>query len=531
MKTGMKVIIEGTRTKLLIALYILVSIAVGFLLIYGNDLLASLLNNHLMIQAFDGFATNMLLTTGVFVLIFGGNMLETYLLMDLKWGTINHLIGHYVARLLRVKQEFFTNLPASEVFANLHLSAVGSGEFFGNLLGLISRIIIFGFYGVVVFRLDLWAGIFTVLAMPLFFLFTATVGNQAAALEEAYLENEGELINVSQEALENARNVKAKGAYDFFANRSWKLLENLKKVAVKFGVYEQYLNHITGLFQILLPILIIFGAIQISPTFDENTGNVMVLFINIPLFLGSFSSIYKAFVNYQICKPFLQKLQEFENAPLEDHSGFDIDSFESLQTVGVKVTFGDKTINVPDFTIKAGERIMFFGESGVGKSTVFNILMGFIPDYEGDIFVNGKNLRDISLTSLRKTFGITFQQTNALTLDLSSNIHLGKKQSEEELSHLIKLTELEAQHGDKGDAILNNNVLSGGERSRLGLSQMIAGKPSVLLIDEAFSNLDEEMETKILGNLFDHYPDRTVVCISHRSASRPFFHRVVDFNV
>ena len=173
---------------------------------------------------------------------------------------------------------------------------------------------------------------------------------------------------------------------------------------------------------------------------------------------------------------------------------------------------------------------MFFGESGVGKSTVFNIIMGFIPTYEGDIYVNGTNLRDISLSSLRRIFGITFQQTNALTLDLPSNILLGAEKNEEELERLIKLTELELQKEAKEGTVLNNKVLSGGERSRLGLSQMMAAAPEVLLIDESFSNLDEEQETKILGNLLREAPDSTVICISHRNASRPFFDKVVDFN-
>jgi len=531
MKAMGKILFESTRTKLFLLLYILTSIGAGMLLIYANDLLARLLNDYLMVQQFDGFAKSMLFTTGAFVLIFVLNMFEAYLSSDLQWGIITRLTGHYNARLLRVKQEFFKQLPASELFANLQMASQGSGEFFGVLLRIVSRFIIFVFYGIVVFRLDMWAGIFTVVALPIFFLFTVGLGSQVAKLEEEYMECEGKLIAVSQEALENVGNVKAKGAYDFFAGRSRKVLERMKTIAVKIGIFEQYATHITGLFQIVAPILIIFGMIQLSPTFDENAGSVMVLFINIPLFLGGFASIHRLYIHCQIVKPFLAKLQEFEDAPLEKDSGIDIATFESLQTVGVSVTFDEgRTVNVPNFTVKAGEKIMFFGESGVGKSTVFNIIMGFIPTYEGDIYINGTNLSEISLSSLRRVFGITFQNTNALTLDLPSNILLGAEKNADELERLIKLTELEHQKDAKGDAILNNNVLSGGERARLGLSQMMATAPGVLLIDEAFSNLDEEQETKILGNLLRESSDSTVICISHRNASRPFFDKVVDFN-
>ncbi|MCL1936043.1 MAG: ABC transporter ATP-binding protein/permease [Defluviitaleaceae bacterium] len=532
MRETLNIIFNNTRTKLFILLYILTSIGSGFLLLYANDLLARLLNNYLMIQQFYGFAASMLLTTGVFTFVFLMNMLEAYLFVDLKWGTTTHLIGYYTARLLRSKQEFFTNLPASEIFSNLQLASQGSGEFFGILLRLASRTIIFVFFGVLVFRLDMWAGIFTVVALPIYFLFTARLGNQMAALEADYIEREGELVTVSQEALENVGNVKAKGAYDFFADRPNKVLEKIKIIAVKVGIFEHYTANIAGLFQIIAPILIIFGTIQLSPTFDTSAGSVMVLFINIPLFLGGFANIHSSYISYKILKPFLSKLQEFEDVPLEDNGGLEITSFESLRTEGVRATFEDgRNITVPDFNIKSGEKMMFFGESGVGKSTFFNIIMGFIPTYEGDIYVNDINIREIRLLSLRRVFGITFQHNNVLTLDLRSNILLGVEKSDEELQRLIKITTLDNQQDYKGETILNNKVLSGGEKSRLGLSQMLATSPEVLLIDEAFSNMDEELEAKILDDLFREYPNCTVICISHRNSSRPFFNKVVDFNI
>jgi len=186
---------------------------------------------------------------------------------------------------------------------------------------------------------------------------------------------------------------------------------------------------------------------------------------------------------------------------------------------------------VPDFEVKQGEKIMFFGESGIGKSTIFNIIMGLNREYSGDVYVNSKNLREISLSSLRRVFGITFQNTNAITLDLRENILLGASMTDEKLENLMKLTALESQHNAKGDALLNNKVLSGGEKSRVGLSQMLVPEPQIMLIDEAFSNMDEKLESGIIADLFREYPDRAVICISHRNSSGSFFDRVVEFTV
>jgi ABC-type bacteriocin/lantibiotic exporter with double-glycine peptidase domain len=228
--------------------------------------------------------------------------------------------------------------------------------------------------------------------------------------------------------------------------------------------------------------------------------------------------------------PFLAKLAEFNDFVPEHEGGVDIRVFESLKTDGVSVEFdGGRVVTVPDLEIKKGEKVMFFGESGIGKSTVFNIIMGF-QVYRGRVLVNGIDLRDISLASLRRVFGITFQHSNAITLDLRGNILLGASMADDKLERLIQLTALESQYDAKGDTILNNKVLSGGEKSRLGLSQTLVTDPDIMLIDEAFSNMDEALESKIIGDLFREYPDRAVICISHRNSSKPFFDRVVEFN-
>jgi ABC-type bacteriocin/lantibiotic exporter with double-glycine peptidase domain len=157
--------------------------------------------------------------------------------------------------------------------------------------------------------------------------------------------------------------------------------------------------------------------------------------------------------------------------------------------------------------------------------------MGINRDYEGEVLVNGIDLRQISLASLRDVFGITFQHTNAITLDLIGNILLGAEKNDKELAKIIQLTALESQQDAKGEAILNNNILSGGEKSRLGLAQMLIPEPQIMLIDESFSNMDEELESKIINDLFTHYPGRTVICISHRNSGRVLFDTVVDFNI
>ena len=529
MKTNFKLILQGTKTKLQLICFLSVAIGSGFLVVFANDMLAVVMNNYLMVQNLEGLARRLLLTAGVFILVCGMQTFGDYLSTVFEFETISRLMRHYIAKLLRTKYEFFLNRPAAETYTGLWTAVEGTGFFFGNLLRLISSVVIFVFYGIVVFRLDILAGVFTVLALPVCFLLTAGFGEKIVAANSEYLKRISELSAVTQEGFENVANVKAKGTHDFFTSRSVYVLRKIKSAVVQEVTISNYIGNITRLLRIVAPLLIILAVMRFSSAFEASAGTIMVLYINIPLFLAGFGSFIEHYFEWMATKPSLAKLKEFDNAQPEETSGIDISTFENLRVENVKVSFGDeRVIAVPDFEVKQGEKVMFFGESGIGKSTFFNIVMGF-QQYEGTILVNGINLREIKLSSLRRVFGITFQHTNALALSLHENILLGAEKDAAELDKIIQLASLETQQTDKGESVLNNKVLSGGEKSRLGISQMLALEPSVMLIDEAFSNMDEQLESKIIGDLFREYPNRAVICISHRNSSRPFFDRVVEF--
>jgi len=507
------------------------TLGVGILLLFANSRLEQVLSENLLVLNFDGFSLRLLITVGLFALVFGLNVFSAYILTDFQYSSLTQLLKHYLSLLLRAKNSYFTNRPAADLFIRLFESSDGVSFFASSVLRIVSNGIIFIFYGIIIFRLNLFAGIFSVLVTPLYFLATKKAGDTLTDLLHERLARTGELSTVTQEAFENVGNVKAKSAYAFFTERAVTILKKIKRIMVRSETLVNYMFEVTTLGRIIAPLLIIFATMRFSSDFSSDAGIVLMLYINIPLFLSTFSNIHRWYIEYKAMKPFISQLREFDDVELENETGMEIATFESLKAEAVKVTFdGGRTVSVPDFEIIKGEKVMLFGESGAGKSTIFNVLMGLITDYEGSIYINNVDLRDISLASLRRIFGITFQHTNALTLNLRDNILLGASISYEKLEKLIQLTALESQHDEKGNAILNNKVLSGGEKSRLGLSQALVSDSDVMLIDEAFSNMDEALEAKIISDLLREYPDRTIICISHRNTSRQFFNRIIEFS-
>ena len=523
-----EIIFKGTKTKLTILVYISLALTGGFLLLLANNFLMRVVNDYLLVQNFDGLWAPLVLTILVFILVFTFNGFAKYLQTKFQYSLCIRLIEHYMERLLHAKSSYFLKISSAEVYTKLRQSCDNVANLVGSLLDGISHLTIFIFFGIIIFSIDIYAGIFTVLFTPIYFFATTKAIDVIAELEHEGMEFAAELGKVTQEAFSDVKNIKAKGLYSFFVLRSVEVLQKIKRMAVKSSVIEYYVNGVTGFLSIVAPLLAIFSAMHFSSSFEGNAGSILILYINIPLFLGCFERVYDQFIEYGVAKPFIAKLLEYNEMELEEQSGVEIKEFKTLKTEGVEVEFPDgRLVVVSDFEVKNGEKIMLVGESGAGKSTIFNIIIGLNDEYKGDVIINGTNLRDINIISLRKIFGITFQDLNIATLNLYDNIMLGRDVINEDVEKLIAITSLEGLWEAKKDEILNNNVLSGGEKSRIGLSQMLVLEPEIMLIDEAFSNLDEEMELQILTKIFTLYKDKSVICISHRSSSEAFFDRIV----
>jgi ABC-type multidrug transport system fused ATPase/permease subunit len=523
-----KLFSKGKLTKILLILYIVLTISLGFLVIHSNNMLRNIFNNFLVLQDFEGFVSELALTIGLFTSVFSMQLLSVFLLQKFVWEGQKRLLNQYIKKTLHNDYSFFVKNEAAEVWSNMNMATQGVSNLLGNFMELMALIVGFVFYGIVVFRINFFVGVLTVIVMPIFFLLTVRISKKFMPLQFELMQDHGRMSVVAQESLANAGNVKSKNAYVFFTKRIMEIQHTISKNQRKVNVSMSYIGGISGLISVITPILILFVAARFFDSPITDAGAILVLFINIPLFLRGFVAMHQQYVIYKSKVPSLNKLKAFDSVPSERKGDVCIDTFDFLETRNVRVCFeSTRNIHIPDIKIKKGEKVMLFGESGVGKSTIFNIIMGLNTDYVGDVVVNGINLRQIDPSSLRDIFGIVFQTTNVLSLTIKENILLSK--NDIEIDDIIELTNLKSQMDAKADDILANTVMSGGEKSRLGLAQTLVRKPEIILIDEAFSNVDEEMEAMITASLFKKYPDMTVVCISHRNASRVFYDRVIEF--
>ncbi len=201
-------------------------------------------------------------------------------------------------------------------------------------------------------------------------------------------------------------------------------------------------------------------------------------------------------------------------------------SFEhSLRFEGVSFSYevgGRRILDHIEGVIPKGRRIAVVGHTGAGKSTLINLLMRFYDVSEGRITLDGQDLRNLDLVSVRATFGLVLQDVFIFSGTLEDNILLGRSKDEVRLASVLEQSQLDALVGRLPEGLATTvgergQKLSAGERQLLAFARMLYGDPAILVLDEATANIDAETEARI---------QRVIERVSHRLTTFTVAHRL-----
>jgi ATP-binding cassette subfamily B protein len=186
-----------------------------------------------------------------------------------------------------------------------------------------------------------------------------------------------------------------------------------------------------------------------------------------------------------------------------------------------------------DLDIKAGETIALTGINGSGKSTLAYLLLRFIEPTSGRITIDGKDIKDYSLDSIRHSVGLVAQHTLLLNGSVAENIAYGRykatKDDIEQAARGAGAHEFIMQMPDGYDTTIGDQGirLSGGQRQRLSLARTLLTDPPILILDEATAMFDPQGEEDFIDECSDLLEERTVILLTPRPASVALANRVV----
>jgi len=179
-----------------------------------------------------------------------------------------------------------------------------------------------------------------------------------------------------------------------------------------------------------------------------------------------------------------------------------------------------KNINIK---VKPGNTLAIIGRTGSGKTTLVNLLVRLFDIEEGSILIDGINIKDITLKSLRENIGYVPQENFLFSTTIRENISFAfeEKIEEEKIIKAAKLSELYSnviEFPEKFDTVLGERgvTLSGGQKQRTSIARAIIKNPGILVLDDSLSAVDTQTEEKILENLKEFMKTRTTIIISHR---------------
>ena len=186
-----------------------------------------------------------------------------------------------------------------------------------------------------------------------------------------------------------------------------------------------------------------------------------------------------------------------------------------------------------NLSIKAGQTVAFVGPSGVGKSTLVNLLPRFYEANVGTIFIDGVDIRNYTLQSLRQEIGVVQQDVFLFNGTIRENVLYGRLDAtEEEVDLAIERAKLKEVINDLPDGVdtyigQRGVKLSGGQKQRLSIARIFLKNPSILILDEATSALDTQTERFIQQSLDDLAQGRTSLIIAHRLATIQHADRII----
>ena len=195
----------------------------------------------------------------------------------------------------------------------------------------------------------------------------------------------------------------------------------------------------------------------------------------------------------------------------------------------------DNTLKCDKLEILAGEKVLLYGPTGSGKSTLMKLLVRYFSGYQGLIEIDDRNIQLLNLLDIRRKITYVSQDEILYTDTIYNNIVLDNKISYSEYLDILKITGVDLIINRsllKNDMLIENNGsnLSGGEKQRILLARALVKKSDIYIFDESLCAIDIKNERLILKNIFKRLKNKTIIVISHRFNNKDLYQRYVLIN-
>ncbi len=450
---------------------------------------------------------------------------------DLRTNTYEHL--------LKLSLEYFGGKRTGDLMSRIGSESDRICVFLSlHLLDFASDVLMIIMTGVILFTIDPWLAIVTLVPLPFIAWLIHLVRDRLRTGFEKIDRVWGEVTNVLADTIPGIRVVKAFAQEAREANRF--RIANKHNLAVNDKlnkVWSLFSPTVSFLTELGLLVIYVFGIWQVSQS--HITVGVLTAFLTYSArFYGRLDSMSRIVSVTQksasAAKRIFDILDHVSSVP-EPVNPVKLDRIEgniTLREVGFR--YGNRAVNRGvNLDIKAGEMIGLVGHSGSGKSTLVNLICRFYDVAEGAILLDGVDIRSFAVSDYRRNIGLVLQEPFLFFGTIAENLAYGKPDatraeiiSAARAAHahdfILRLPQgYDSMVGERGQG------LSGGERQRISIARALLIDPRILILDEATASVDSETEKEIQKALDNLVAGRTTIAIAHRLSTLQRANRLV----
>ena len=457
------------------------------------------------------------------------NYLSMFFITFLKNGVIKDFRNEIYNKIVKLSMSYYSEKKKGDIVARISSDVLEIDNSFLSIFELIIKeplMILFTLISMYIISPELTG--FVIIFIPISAIFISIVGKSLKRQSLKVQKEQGLFISLVDETLNGLKIVKIFNAENAFSRKfseSTKRLYKFSNSVINRKNLAGPLSEFLGICSIT--IILWYGGMMVlkENSLDASTFLVYLgLAYNILTPAKSLSKAsYKIRKSYGAAERVFQVLDDNrfiksneDNASLEDFS-----SSINFNNVSFRYESEDVIKNL-SLKIKKGETVALVGQSGSGKSTIANLISRFYDISDGEIKVDGKNIKEVNLKSLRKLIGLVTQDSILFNDSIKNNLLIGKENAtDQEIIQALKIANawefvkelpetIESNIGDSG------NKLSGGQKQRLSIARAVLKNPPIMILDEATSALDSESEHLVQIALDNVMKNKTSLVIAHR---------------